>query len=200
MSDAAKPQSRTTTPRQRLRQRAFFPTRHSETIYRHRDVPEGMNLNVRSASEKTLIFFLPHKDVNPFDIIKLLVRSFGHIDSFEHTFTGYGSQLEILILNQATYDQVKRDGIDFDGYHLRATVPTPARFDVKKVSFCRAPLHYQPTEFKHALRGHGTVLQIDRYYWLIEGSRVYSADGFVLFHRTVKVDSRVQDFPRVIDF
>lgn len=156
-----------------------------------------MNLNIRTASEKTLMFYLPHNDIDPYDVVRLVIRSFGPIDSFEHNFMPHGSRLEIHISNPRVYNLVKRQGIVVEDKIVGAIVPTPTRFDIKKVKFCRAPLHYQGEDLMNALSPFGTVLQVDRFYWMIEGSKVFSTDGFVLFDLAT---SPFDEIPKTIDF
>ncbi|KAF9359648.1 hypothetical protein BGX34_008229 [Mortierella sp. NVP85] len=187
----------TTTRAQTISTREAIPLKRSQTVFRHDCIPEGMNLNIRTASERTLMFYLPSNDIDPYEVVRLVIRSFGPIDSFEHCFMPHGSRLEIHISDRRVYNQVKRQGIMVDDQLVGAIVPTPTRFNIKKIKFCRAPLHYKGDDLKKALTPFGTVLQVDRFYWMIEGSKVFSTDGFVLFDVT---SSPYGELPKTIDF
>lgn len=84
---------------------AFLPVKRSETIFRERDLPEGLNINVRTASEKTLIFFLPDNDINSYDAAKLLV----HVDSFDHSFTPQEVDSSLILNRYLQLGQTRED-------------------------------------------------------------------------------------------
>ncbi|KAG0222786.1 hypothetical protein BGX31_008880 [Mortierella sp. GBA43] len=174
---------------------SFIPTKHTDTIWRRDDIPEGMNLNVRTTSESTLVFFLPNKDINHYYVVKQLIQTYGQIDSFEHQFTPSTSRLEVLVHNPAIYRAIRQDGVVIDGHRLPAIVPTPVRLNASRVKFIRAPLHLRPLELKKALRVYGEILRLERNYWRIGSTKVYASEGYVVYDR----EGFEEPLPRTID-
>ncbi|KAF9363217.1 hypothetical protein BGX34_004623 [Mortierella sp. NVP85] len=158
-----------------------------ELLFRKKEYPDGMCLDVRSANPQALVFFLPPNSPNPLDLVTAIAKTFGPITGVDISPTAdAGNKVEIVPMDATVYKRIKTSGIEFNGQQLTATVPAPTKGDFHKIKFKHAPVAFKLVDFQRIFSMHGSIIEIKRYYWSIEGSKVYSGEGSILLDRSTQ--------------
>jgi hypothetical protein len=110
-----------------------------EIFFRDESLPTNMNLHIRSASEQTLVYLLPPRDLSPYDLLTIFAERYNCIEGATVTYTTTGTKLEVFLSVRALYQP-----ITFQDLTLQAIVPTPAALNAFKFNFGSVPLHFSP--------------------------------------------------------